>query len=218
MPASIATPTARRALAALLVFGGILSARAAEPPDNVQAEVAEAVQSCKDLEGTPNADAVLSLDDLNGDVGEDWIVDYAKLKCEGGINQMCGANGCTLQIFLWGRRHRLELGVRGACAQLQIRQEQGQARVAGRARLATGRAARPAISRSASTRPPSCPRPSERSEGRARFGQERQLLLRRCPAENCVAVWKATEAIDDRLMPKREIEPKRLPERGEQGH
>jgi hypothetical protein len=77
LPASIATPTARRTLAALFVFGGILSARAAEPPDNVQAEVAEAVQSCKDLEGTP------------------------KLKCEGGINQMCGANGCTLQIFLW---------------------------------------------------------------------------------------------------------------------
>ena len=48
------------------------------------------MQSCKDLDGTPNADAVLSVDDLNGDGGEDWIADYAKLKCDGGINQMCG--------------------------------------------------------------------------------------------------------------------------------
>jgi hypothetical protein len=101
LPASIATPTARKALAALIVFGGVLSARAAEPPENVEAERAQAVQSCKDLEGTPNADAVLSVDDLNGDGGEDWIADYAKLKCDGGINQMCGENGCTLQIFLW---------------------------------------------------------------------------------------------------------------------
>ena len=87
--------------AALARGCGVLSARAAEPPDNVAAEVAEAVQSCKDLDGVPNADAVLSVDDLNCDGGGDWIADYAKLKCEGGINQMCGANGCTLQIFLW---------------------------------------------------------------------------------------------------------------------
>ena len=26
---------------------------------------------------------------MNGDGGEDWIVDYSKLKCDGGINQMC---------------------------------------------------------------------------------------------------------------------------------
>jgi hypothetical protein len=101
LPASIATPAARQVLAALFVLCGMLSAHAAEPPDNVAAELAEAVQSCKDLDGTPNADAVLSVNDLNGDGGEDWIVDYAKLKCEGGINRMCGADGCTLQIFLW---------------------------------------------------------------------------------------------------------------------
>jgi len=87
--------------AALARGCGVLSARAAEPPDNVAAEVAEAVQSCKDLDGVPNADAVLSVDDLNCDGGGDWIAEYAKLKCEGGINQMCGADGCTLQIFLW---------------------------------------------------------------------------------------------------------------------
>ena len=44
---------------------------------------------------------MLSVEDVNGDGGEDWIVDYAKLKCEGGINRMCSADGCTLQIFLW---------------------------------------------------------------------------------------------------------------------
>jgi hypothetical protein len=80
---------------------GVLGAEAAEPPDNVAAEVADAVQSCKDLEGTPNADAVLSVADVNGDGGEDWIADYAKLKCPGGINDMCSVDGCRLQIFLW---------------------------------------------------------------------------------------------------------------------
>jgi len=89
------------ALAALLVLGGVVVARTAEPPDNVVAAVADAVQQCKDAEGTPNADAVLSVDDVNGDGGEDWIVDYAKLTCEGGINPMCGSGGCTLQVYLW---------------------------------------------------------------------------------------------------------------------
>lgn len=76
-------------------------ANPAEAPDNVQAQVDEAVQSCKDLEGTPNADGVLSVKDVNGDGGEDWIVDYSKLNCKGGINQMCDVDGCTLQIYLW---------------------------------------------------------------------------------------------------------------------
>ena len=89
------------ALAALLVLSGVVVARTAEPPDNVVAAVADAVQQCKDAEGTPNADAVLSVDDVNGDGGEDWIVDYAKLTCDGGINPMCGSGGCTLQIYLW---------------------------------------------------------------------------------------------------------------------
>jgi hypothetical protein len=96
-----AIPAALKALTALLMLGSIVSAHAAEAPDNVEAEIADAVQSCKDLEGTPNADAVLNVEDVNGDGGEDWIADYAKLKCEGGINQMCNVDGCTLQIFLW---------------------------------------------------------------------------------------------------------------------
>jgi hypothetical protein len=74
---------------------------AAEPPDNVAAAIVEAAQACKNLDGTPNTDAVLSVEDLNGDGGEDWLADYAKLKCVGGINPLCGNGGCTLQIYLW---------------------------------------------------------------------------------------------------------------------
>lgn len=77
------------------------SARAAEPPDNVSEAIDNAERACKDSNGTPNADAVLKVDDLNGDGGEDWVADYAKLKCEGGINPLCGTAGCTLQIYFW---------------------------------------------------------------------------------------------------------------------
>jgi hypothetical protein len=97
-----ATSSGVNALVAFFIVGGFVAlAHAAEPPDNVEAEVNDAVQSCKDLEGTPNADAVLKVEDVNGDGGEDWIADYSKLKCDGGINQMCEDDGCTLQIFLW---------------------------------------------------------------------------------------------------------------------
>jgi hypothetical protein len=102
LPKRIATFAALKALAALLLGIGLAAAYAAtDAPDNVAAEVAEAVQSCKDLEGTPNADAVLSTKDVNGDGGEDWIADYSKLSCQGGINQMCDEEGCVLQIYLW---------------------------------------------------------------------------------------------------------------------
>jgi hypothetical protein len=101
LPKRIATFAALKALAALLLGIGLAAAYAAEAPDNVEAEIAEAVQSCKDLDGTPNADAVLSTKDVNGDGGEDWIADYSKLSCQGGINQMCDDQGCELQIYLW---------------------------------------------------------------------------------------------------------------------
>lgn len=96
-----ATPTVFKAFAALLLTCGMAASHTAEAPDNVQAEVDEAAQSCKDLEGAPNADAVLSVKDVNGDGGEDWIADYSKLSCKGGINQMCNVDGCALQIYLW---------------------------------------------------------------------------------------------------------------------
>ena len=88
-------------LLAVVACAGASPSRAAEPPDNVTEAVAEAARACKDLNGTPNTDAVLKVDDLNGDGGEDWIADYAKFKCKGGINPLCGNGGCTLQIYLW---------------------------------------------------------------------------------------------------------------------
>lgn len=87
--------------AVLTLLGGTAEGRSAEAPDNVLAAVDQAAQSCKDFGGTPNTDAVLSTKDINGDGGEDWIADYSKLKCQGGLNPMCGGDGCTLQIYLW---------------------------------------------------------------------------------------------------------------------
>ncbi len=89
------------AAAALSLTLCFAAARAAEPPDNVAEALDEAARACKDLNGAPNAEAVLKVEDLNGDGGEDWIADYAKFKCEGGINPLCGNGGCTLQIYLW---------------------------------------------------------------------------------------------------------------------
>jgi len=87
---------------ALLVLSAALApARAAQPPDNVAEAISDAERACKDTNGTPNADAVLKVDDLNGDGGEDWLADYAKFKCDGGVNPLCGAAGCTLQIYFW---------------------------------------------------------------------------------------------------------------------
>jgi hypothetical protein len=54
-----------------------------EPPDNIAEALAEAARACKDMDGTPNTDAVLKMEDINGDGGEDWIADYSKMKCEG---------------------------------------------------------------------------------------------------------------------------------------
>ena len=72
-----------------------------EPPDNIVEALADAARACKDMNGTPNTDAVLTMEDVNGDGGEDWIADYAKMKCEGGINPLCSDVGCTIQIYFW---------------------------------------------------------------------------------------------------------------------
>ncbi len=79
----------------------LAAAAAAEPPDNIAEVIAEAARACKDMDGTPNTDAILTTEDVNADGGEDWIADYAKLKCEGGINPLCNIAGCTLQIYFW---------------------------------------------------------------------------------------------------------------------
>jgi len=94
-------PSCRLALFVMLVCLGATLGRAAEPPDNVAQAIADAVQSCKDADGKPNADSVLSTQDLNGDGGEDWIADYKKFKCDGVPNPLCTNAGCTLQIYFW---------------------------------------------------------------------------------------------------------------------
>lgn len=76
-------------------------AHAAEEPDNVAAVVKQAADDCRSMGGQPNSDAVLTVDDLNGDGGEDWIVDFSKFRCKGSPNPFCGSGGCSLQIFLW---------------------------------------------------------------------------------------------------------------------
>jgi hypothetical protein len=88
-------------LAAALGWSGLGPVRAAMAPDNVAAEVAEAAKACRDSGGKPNTEAMLRVDDLNGDGGEDWIVDYAKLDCAGAINPFCGSSGCSLSIYFW---------------------------------------------------------------------------------------------------------------------
>ena len=102
MPRRTAILSVPKALAGLLTACCLAAAAyAVEAPDNVETEVAKAVQSCKDSDGTPNTDAVLSVKDVNSDGGEDWIADYSKLGCQGGINDMCDDDGCELQIYLW---------------------------------------------------------------------------------------------------------------------
>jgi len=89
------------ALAFLAAGVAFNSAGAAEPPDNIAEVISEAARACEHMKGNPNTDAVLSTKDLNGDGGEDWIVDFAKMTCDGGTNPLCGDAGCTLQIYFF---------------------------------------------------------------------------------------------------------------------
>ena len=95
----------KRRLALLVIAGCAVvassSVRAAMEPDNVAAVVSQAAAECKTMGGRPDTEAMLTVDDLNGDGGEDWIVDFSKLRCDGSANPFCGSGGCSLQIFLW---------------------------------------------------------------------------------------------------------------------
>jgi hypothetical protein len=89
------------ALAPLVLMLVTAPATAATPPDNIAEVLTEAEHACRHMQGIPNTEAVLSAGDLNADGGEDWIVDFAKLKCEGGVNPLCAGGGCTIQIYFW---------------------------------------------------------------------------------------------------------------------
>jgi hypothetical protein len=100
---SLASTTFGKALlCACLALSLTLSiGHAAEPPDNIAEVVKEAEMACRHMRGIPDSKALLSMEELNGDGGEDWIVDFAKLECKGGINPLCGSGGCTLQLYFW---------------------------------------------------------------------------------------------------------------------
>lgn len=87
-------------LAVYALFASNIS-HAAEEPDNVAAVVSRAAAECRSMGGQPTTEAVLAVDDFNGDGAEDWIVDFSKFGCSGAANPFCGSAGCSLQIFLW---------------------------------------------------------------------------------------------------------------------
>lgn len=74
---------------------------AAEEPPIVAKAIKDAAQTCTEMGGAPNTDAMLTVDDINGDGREDWLVDYSKMKCDGTTNPFCGTGGCSLSIYLW---------------------------------------------------------------------------------------------------------------------
>ena len=93
--------TSIRPLLAALLLTLAVAAQAADAPDNVQAEVADAAKTCTDLGGKPNTDAMLRALDFTGKGGPDWIIDYAKLDCAGTTNPFCGTGGCSLQLYVY---------------------------------------------------------------------------------------------------------------------
>jgi hypothetical protein len=96
-----------RLIASVLLGVGLLgaasalsgTAQAAMAPDNVAEELQIAAKECRESGGRPNTDAMLKALDFTGKGGPDWIVDFAKLRCEGALNPFCGSGGCGLELF-----------------------------------------------------------------------------------------------------------------------
>jgi hypothetical protein len=88
-------------LMALLPTGAALSA---QEPEIVAKEVRGAEEQCRADGGRPRKGAnFLRVDDLNGDGGEDWVVDFSKFECAGTMpsQPFCGSGGCSVSIYLW---------------------------------------------------------------------------------------------------------------------
>lgn len=85
----------------LMAVTSLGHAKEAAPPEEIAEIIADAVQVCRAEGGKPDTAAVLRGEDLNGDGDNDWIADFAKMKCEGGSNPACNASGCTLQLYFW---------------------------------------------------------------------------------------------------------------------
>lgn len=99
---------------------------AAMEPDNVAAVVSRAAAECRSMGGQPNTGAVLSVDDLNGDGGEDWIVDFSKFDCSGSANPFCGSAGCSLEIFFWSSGSTWRSVFDGVVQQYRLMRVQGR--------------------------------------------------------------------------------------------
>jgi hypothetical protein len=78
---------------------GVAPARGETPPEPVAETIAEAAEICRAAGGKPDTAAILSGEDLNGDGDNDWIADFARLKCDGASNPACNPNGCMLQLY-----------------------------------------------------------------------------------------------------------------------
>ena len=110
--------TGHRLATCIVVLGVAIGAAApvsaATEPDIVLDEVRKAERQCREMDGRPHKGPnFLRVQDLNGDGGEDWILDYTRFECRGAIppQLFCGSGGCSLQIFLWsgGSTWRLAL-------------------------------------------------------------------------------------------------------------
>lgn len=88
------------ALVMVMVSGTANTANAAEEPDNVAADAQYAAQQCRAIGGSPNTDGMLRAFDFSGKGFPDWIVDFAKLRCEGKANPFCGNGGCALHLYV----------------------------------------------------------------------------------------------------------------------
>jgi hypothetical protein len=80
---------------------GVGQAKEAAPPEEIAGIIADAVQVCRVQGGKPDTAAILRGEDLNGDGDNDWIVDFARMKCDGASNPACNKSGCTLQLYFW---------------------------------------------------------------------------------------------------------------------
>jgi hypothetical protein len=66
-------------------------ARSAQEPDVVVKEVRDAEEQCRADGGRPlKRPNFMRVEDLNGDGGEDWVLDFSKF-----------SGGCSLSIYLW---------------------------------------------------------------------------------------------------------------------
>lgn len=85
-------------------------ASAADYPDIVRKAIEDARAQCVKFGGAPVDDRPRTvLADLDGNGGEDWILDYAEQDCKGGPSPFCGSAGCVLQIYLWQSGSHWEL-------------------------------------------------------------------------------------------------------------